>query len=103
MCSLPSESYTEVEVALPGAALAGRDAVLVDDVVSTGRTLAAAAVALRRAGAASVDAAVTHALFVDDAEQVMRASGIREIWSTDSIAHPTNRIALAPLLAGAFA
>jgi ribose-phosphate pyrophosphokinase len=72
---------------------------MVDDMVSTGHTLARAAQLLREAGAARVDAAVTHALFVGEALQAMRAAGVAEIWSTDSIAHPTNRIALAPLLA----
>jgi len=36
------------------AAVAGRDVVLVDDVVTTGATADAAATALRRAGARSV-------------------------------------------------
>ena len=90
-----------VDVVLPEVPVAGRDVVLVDDMASTGRTLAQAARLLREAGAARVDAAVTHALFVGDAQEVMRAAGVAEIWSTDSIAHRTNRIALAPLLAGA--
>ncbi len=90
-----------VDIVLPDATIAGRDVVIVDDMASTGRTLACAAQRLREAGAARVDAAVTHALFVGDAQEAMRAAGVAEIWSTDSIAHPTNRIALAPLLAEA--
>ena len=79
--------------------LAGRQLVLIDDMASTGRTLAQAAQLALRAGAARVDAAVTHALFVGDALQVMYEAGIKEVWSSDSIAHSSNRIALAPLLA----
>ena len=90
----------EVDIVLPAAPIAGRDVVLVDDIASTGRTLAQAARVAREAGARRVDAAVTHALFAGDAQQAMRAAGVQDIWSTDSIAHPTNRIGLAELLAG---
>lgn len=44
--------------AAPAAAIAGRAVVLVDDVMTTGATLVAAAAPLRRAGAASVTAVV---------------------------------------------
>jgi ribose-phosphate pyrophosphokinase len=91
-----------VEVSLPPRDYAGMDVVLVDDMASTGRTLAEAARALLAAGAASVEALVTHALFVDDALTVMRDAGIREIWSSDSVAHPTNAFPLAATLAEAF-
>lgn len=93
-----------VHVTLPeDADFSGAAAVLIDDVASTGRTLAAAARALFAAGAASVDVAVTHALFADDAEPHLRAAGVGGIWSSDSIAHPSNAVALAPLLAQALA
>lgn len=103
VCLKTRHGDADVEIALPAADFAGRDVVLIDDVASTGRTLATAAAALRAAGAAAVDAAVTHALFVDGAQRVLHDSGIREIWSADSIVHPTNRVRLAPLLAEAFA
>lgn len=90
-----------VEVALPPLQVQGRATVLIDDVASSGRTLAEAARLLLSAGAASVDVAVTHALLADDALAVMRAAGIRHLWSTDAIAHPSNVLKLAPALAAA--
>jgi len=90
-----------VEVALPAIAVRGRQVVLLDDVVSTGHTVARSAQQLRAAGAASVDVAVTHALFPDDALPMMQAAGIDEIWSTDCIAHPSNVVYLADTLAAA--
>jgi len=75
--------------------------VLVDDVASTGHTLARCAALVLEAGAASVDVAVTHALFAGDALDLLRGAGVRGVWSTDAIPHETNRIRLAPLLAQA--
>lgn len=79
----------------------GRRVVLVDDMASTGRTLAAAARLARGSGAASVDVAVTHALFVGDALEQLHAAGVDRVWSTDCVPHPSNVIAVAPLLAQA--
>jgi ribose-phosphate pyrophosphokinase len=90
-----------VSIQLPPADYAGRDAVLVDDIASTGRTLAVAAGALIEAGVARVDVAVTHALFADDGLAVIKAAGVTDIWSTDSVLHESNALQLAPLLAGA--
>lgn len=91
----------DVDVRLPPCNLRSCHAVLVDDVVSTGRTLAAAARALRASGASTVDVAVTHALFVSDAFEQLRRAGVGEVWSSDSIPHFTNRVALVDLLAAA--
>ena len=91
----------EVEVGLAEVDLAGRHCVILDDVASTGRTVAACARLLRQRGAAQVDVAVTHALFVGDALAELARAGVSDVLSTDSIAHPSNRIALAPLLAAA--
>lgn len=79
----------------------GRHVVLLDDVASSGRTLAEAAQKLLAAGAASVDVAVTHALFAGDALQVIRAAGVGHVWSTDCIAHESNAVSMAPQLAEA--
>lgn len=91
----------EVIVALPEAAYGGRHVVLVDDIASTGRTLAAASRALSRYRPTSITVMVTHALFVGDALEKITAAGVDQIWSCDSIEHPSNRISLAGSLAQA--
>jgi ribose-phosphate pyrophosphokinase len=91
----------DVVVELPEGGLSGRTAVLLDDVASSGQTLARAAEAARAAGAVDVHALVTHALFAEGAEEALRSAGISTLHSTDSIAHSSNAIALAPLLAEA--
>ena len=91
----------DVRVALPAVPLAGRAVVLVDDVASTGRTLVEAATAALAAGAASVDVAVTHALFVDHAMAQLRAAGVRHVWSSDAVPHASAVVPLAGLLAAA--
>ena len=44
---------------------------------------------------------MTHALFAGDALEVIAQAGVRHVWSTDSIAHGSNAVAIAPLLAPA--
>ncbi len=92
----------DVRVTLPpGRRFTGRAVVLLDDVASTGHTLATAARGCFERGAGSVDVAVSHALFAPGAEAALAAAGIGRIWSTDSIAHPSNAVPLAALLAAA--
>jgi ribose-phosphate pyrophosphokinase len=73
-------------------------AVIVDDIVSSGSTLAVAARILRREGTLTVDAAVVHAIFAPRALSRIRAAGIRTLVSCDTIPHPTNRMRSMPLL-----
>ncbi len=83
--------------------LQGRPVILVDDLVSSGGTLAAIARALALAGASRIEAVVTHALYPEDAAAAFTQAGIRSIRSTTSVSHPTNAIALDGLLATALA
>ncbi len=91
----------EVRVALPAVDFHGRAVVLMDDVASTGRTLAEATAAVLMAGAASVDVAVTHGLFVGDALAQLQAAGVRHVWSSDAVPHATAVVPIAGLLADA--
>ena len=101
VCHKERRGDRDVAVRLPEIDLRGRHVVLVDDVASTGRTLIEAATAALAAGAASVDAAVTHALFDDSAAALIAAAGIGQVWSSNSVPHPSNVISVVPLLAQA--
>ncbi|WP_284615661.1 ribose-phosphate diphosphokinase [Aquabacterium humicola] len=101
-CRKQRRGDRDVRVTLPPSVpLGGRAVVLMDDVASTGRTLIEAAEACLAAGAASVDVAVTHALFVGDAYAQVRAAGVRHVWSSDAVPHESACIPVAPLLAEA--
>lgn len=91
----------QVSLALPEVAVAGRAVVLLDDMASTGRTLIGAVEQLLARGAASVDVAVTHALFNGDALPALQAAGVRWVWSSNAVPHPSNAVSVAPLLAAA--
>jgi len=90
-----------VQVTLPEADYKDRDIVIVDDVISSGHTVAVAAEQAREKGAHAVHCLVTHALFAPDAIELLKAAGVQHIWSSDSITHSSNVIPLAPLLAEA--
>lgn len=103
VCSKTRTGDREVDVSLPDTDLNGKSVVLVDDVASSGQTICQAARQCLKSGAEHVDVLVTHALFVDDALTHIKESGVRYIWSTDSIRHPSNVISLTDLLKTAFA
>lgn len=101
VCTKVRHGDRDVAIELPPLDAQGRAVVLLDDMASTGRTLALAARLLWQAGAASVDVAVTHALFAGDALQALRGAGVGEVWSTDCIPHPSNAVPMAGPLARA--
>jgi len=103
VCSKVRHGDHSVVVSLPAAPIAGRQVVLLDDIASTGQTLAHASRLLIEAGAVSVHVAVTHALLTDEAMKNLLTVGVRDFWSTDCIAHPSNAVSMAASLAEAVA
>jgi len=89
-----------VSVRLGAMPHAGR-AVIVDDIASSGVTMAAAVRAVREAGIATVDAVIVHAIFAPGAIESIRGAGARRVVSCDTIAHETNAITTASLFADA--
>ena len=75
----------EVSIEQPDFDVAGRDAILVDDMISSGGSIVKAAEVLRRAGAGKVYAMCAHALLVGDAADKIMAAGVQDIVATNSI------------------
>lgn len=91
----------DVLVAAPDlAAWHGRTPILVDDVISSGHTLASAARAIIAQGFPAPICLAVHGLFAAGAEALLTRIGC-PIATTDSIPHASNAIALAALLGGA--
>jgi ribose-phosphate pyrophosphokinase len=82
--------------------LAGKGIIIIDDIVSSGATVATLAGHLRSRGAGTVDVCVTHALCDESAVTLIRASGVRTFMSCDSVPHPSNRVSAAAIIADAF-
>ncbi len=59
--------------------------IIIDDLISSGTTIARAAVACRAAGAKRVYAAATHGLFAGDANKILREAPIDKIVVTDTV------------------
>jgi len=92
----------DVSVALPHAArFAGYTPVLVDDIISTGRTMAETVTHLRASGLDAPVCIGVHAVFASGALEGLKKAGAGRIVTTNTIAHSTNAIDIASPLAEA--
>jgi ribose-phosphate pyrophosphokinase len=76
---------SEVECGYVIGEVAGKDAIIVDDMITTAGTISQAIQVCRQAGARSVRAMVTHAVFSGPAYERLRAAGPDEVVVTDTI------------------
>ncbi len=63
----------------------GRDAIIVDDQISTGHTLVEASEAVLERGARTVHACAVHPVFAGDAIEILQDSPIERLFVTDTI------------------
>ncbi len=78
--------------------IAGKNVVIVDDIISTGHTMIEAAKKARAAKAKSIIGIGVHGLFVENGLQKMKKAGFNQIITTNCIEHTTNKIDVTSLL-----
>lgn len=89
-----------VDVSLPDMKVwRDRTPVLVDDIISTARTMIETVNHLKRAGMRPPVCVGVHAVFSSGSYDALRAAGPRHVVTTNTIAHESNVIDVSPLLA----
>jgi len=86
----------------------GKAAIIIDDIISTGGTIAHSATSLKDAGATSVIVLATHAVLAGEAKKHLESQAINHIVITDTIDVPKDKlidkvkgVSVAPILADA--
>src|SRR4029079_14620536 len=94
-----SRAAGAVSTTAPDGAWNGHTPVVIDDIVSSGRTMSEATRQLRAAGSAPPIVVAIHAVFADALHDALLDAGARGIVTCDTIPHATNRICVADPLA----
>jgi ribose-phosphate pyrophosphokinase len=76
----------------------GRNVILLDDIISTGTSIANAAKVCRERGAKSVYIMATHAIFAKNCVDKLAASGAKEVIVTDTVPVPEEKRKALPNL-----
>jgi len=88
-----------VDIEFRGPEISHRDVVIVDDIVSTGGTVAKMAVALRKLSVGRITILTTHGLFTQGAYHRIRTSGVDDVVATDSVPNEYAFVGVAPIIA----
>jgi ribose-phosphate pyrophosphokinase len=92
----------DVKVSIPDLGnKSDRNPVLVDDIISTGRTMIEAIRRLKTAGHKPPVCVGVHAIFAEDAYADLRAAGAREIVTCNTVPHESNAIDISAIAAEA--
>jgi ribose-phosphate pyrophosphokinase len=76
--------------------LSKRDAILIDDIISSGSSIVKAAQVLRKARVGKIYAMCAHALLIQDAAEKIKSAGIHDIIATNSVTGEYSKVELSP-------
>jgi len=89
---------TTVEIKPKKLDAQNKNVAIIDDIISTGGTMAISIQELKKHGAKKVSVACTHGLFAGDAVKKLNSAGCDEIISTDTIMSDYSKVKVAPCL-----
>jgi ribose-phosphate pyrophosphokinase len=92
-------SSDEVEIKTSRLSVEGKNAVIVDDIISTGGTISEATSLLKAQGAKDIYVACIHGVFVQNAISRMLRAGVKEIIATDTIESIYSKVSIAKMVA----
>ncbi|WIV68311.1 ribose-phosphate diphosphokinase [Natrialbaceae archaeon AArc-T1-2] len=90
---------TDVEITPSDVAVAGRDVVVVDDIIATGSTMSEAIAVLGNRDVGRVFVSCVHPLLVRDAYTKLARAGVEAIYGTDTIEREASAVSVAPAIA----
>lgn len=92
-------SGTDVVMKAKRLDVRGKTVAIVDDIISTGGTIAMAAAELKRQGAKRVLAVCTHGLFLNNALDRLKGAGVDQVIATDTLENPVASVGCADAIA----
>jgi len=92
-------SSEDVEIKPKGLSVEGRNAVIVDDIISTGGTISEATSMLKAQGANDIYVACIHGVFVQNAITRMLRAGVKDIIATDTVESIYSKVRIAKMVA----
>lgn len=89
----------QVQVVLPElSAWPDHEALIIDDVISSGHTVLRCMEALRAAGVLRISCACVHGIFADGIDARLREAGLLRLVSCNTVPHATNALDVSPLI-----
>ncbi len=91
----------EIEITPSAANVAGRDVVLVDDIIATGSTMSASIEELHGRGVARVYVTCVHPMLASTARTKLTAAGVEAVYGTDTLERSVSAVSAGPMVAEA--
>ena len=92
-------SPTEINIAPKNLDVNGKDVLIVDDIISTGGTMATAIAMLKEQGAERVIASCVHPVLIGDALNKLYVGGADEVVGTDSFLSEVSKVSVDNIVA----
>ena len=91
-------SPTEIQIAPKTLDAKDRDVLIIDDIISTGGTMATAVKLLKEQGAKKIIAACVHPVLIGDALNKLYSAGVEEVVGTDTYLSEVSKVSVAEVI-----